>query len=207
MRIYRKQQGMTILELLVVLSIVSLLTVVAVPSLQESTKGASVRSLHRDLLSALTYARGEAVSRNKLISMCPSADMADCDPANDWSEGWIIFIDNGAGGRYGDGDLDAGEELLRVYDYRGTNMAFVKDPDDSLSALNSLSWNFRGFMQNDQRALISVCDPDGTPRHTRGLLLERSGRVIKTRDLDNDGVHETAFENSSGSAVIADLGC
>lgn len=192
--------GFTLLELLIVMVILGILAAVAAPTMQSTSKSSAVRAHQKNIMSALAYARGEAVARNKLVSMCPSADAETCDAGNDWSGGWLIFIDDSAGG-FGNGVFNGGEELLRAFEYPGANNVAVVDPDAANAPLNALSWNFRGFTRGDQRALVIVCDRDNENSRARGLLIERSGRVIQSRDADGDGVHESEFADIADSSL------
>lgn len=211
MKKQNSQSGFTLIELMVAVAILAILLMIAVPAMEESGKRSAVQSHQRDFQSALSFARGEAVTRNKRISMCPSNDGASCDTgSNDWTNGWLIFVDNGAGGNFGNGDLNGDELLLRVYEYDGNNTAVVVDPGDGgtgTTSVNSLTWNFRGFMQNDQRALVVICEADGEARLNRGLMIERSGRVLSSKDLDNDSIHDRVFEDADGDRAMASLSC
>ena len=189
----KKSKAFTLIELLVVLAISAILVAIAVPSFDQTVKRNSVRGLQKSYLGALSYARGEAVARNKLVSICPSSDAETCGAS--WSGGWLVFIDNGDGANFGNGVYDAPQEqLLRVNEYEGRSTVRVQDPDDGFNALDRISWTFRGFTQDNIRALIVVCDRDNDAASARALLVERSGRVIQSRDLDNDGIHESSFE-------------
>lgn len=204
--IYRRRaQAFTLIELLVVLSIAAILVTIAAPSMDQSSKRHSVRGLQKNYLSALNFARSEAVSGNKLVSMCPSIDAETCDTdTGDWTQGWLIFVDNGTGVDYGNGTYDAGDErLLRVHEYDGDSGIRVLNPDDSMMPLNSISWTYRGFTRNGQRALFVVCDRNDDVSSARAILLERSGRVIQSRDFDDDGIHESSFEGDG----IQELTC
>ena len=77
------ERGFTLLELLVTISIVAILVAVAVPSMESSNKRGQVKAHQRHFLGALNYARSEAVSRNKLVSMCASNDGATACPPQD----------------------------------------------------------------------------------------------------------------------------
>ncbi len=198
--------GFTLFELIIVLAIVAILAAVAVPSMESSITKNSVKSLQRTYLRALSYARGEAVSRNKLVSICPSIDGLACDTSNhDWSGGWLIFIDDGTASAYGNGQLDAGEELLRVFENSGSSTVAVVDLENMSSELNSLSWNFRGFV--DQRVLLTVCGRNSSENFARGVVVERSGRAMLTQDWDDDDLHESVYEDASGTLTYSDLSC
>lgn len=198
--------GFTLLELVIVVAIVAILAAVAVPSMESSMKKSSVKSLQRSYLRALSYARSEAVARNKLVSICPSVDGNICDTANhDWSGGWLIFIDDGDATGFGNGVYEPDEELLRVYENTGSTTVALVDPDASNNDLDFLSWNFRGFV--DQRALLVVCDRGTSDAFARGVVVERSGRAMLTQDWDDDGVHESVYEDASGTSTYSDLSC
>jgi type IV fimbrial biogenesis protein FimT len=62
------------------------------------------------MLTALNFARSEAVKRGAIVSLCPSADQASCG-GTDWSGGWIAFVNPN-----GDATVDAGEVILRVWE-------------------------------------------------------------------------------------------
>jgi type IV fimbrial biogenesis protein FimT len=45
------------------------------------------------LISHLEYARQEAVRRETVVTICPSADGRNCQTDGDWQQGWLIFTD------------------------------------------------------------------------------------------------------------------
>ena len=53
-------------------------------------------ALGGELETALNYARAEAIKRAARVSICPSTDGATCLGANDWSRGWMVFLDSAA---------------------------------------------------------------------------------------------------------------
>jgi type IV fimbrial biogenesis protein FimT len=89
--------GFTLIELMVTLAIVTVLLVLAVPSLQDATLNTQLRAQSNALLASLQLARSEAIKRNARVVVCKTADWTATDPActtsNGWEQGWIVFHD------------------------------------------------------------------------------------------------------------------
>lgn len=104
------QCGVTLLELMVTLTILTILASIAVPSFQELLKRHRVRVAVEALSSTLYLARSEAIKRGGNIVMRKTAT-ASCPGAattGRWECGWQIFVDDN-----GNTTLDDGETLLR----------------------------------------------------------------------------------------------
>lgn len=111
----RRQYGVTLLELMIVLIMVSILAALAGPSFTGSINRSQVNGMRDGLASAFQFARSEALKRKGPVTACSSSDQATC--SGSWQNGWIIFSDTD-----GDGALDGGEQILQVeYGENGIN--------------------------------------------------------------------------------------
>ena len=88
-----KQRGFTLVELLVVITMMGILVVLAVPSFTSFLARRSVSSAIGDLAADFRYARTLALQRSMAIGICRSSDGATCATSGSWSDGWIIFED------------------------------------------------------------------------------------------------------------------
>jgi type IV fimbrial biogenesis protein FimT len=79
----RRVVGFTLIEMLVVLTVVVLLTVAAAPSFSDIVARHRVKSAATDLYFALAKARSEAVKRNANVTVSPQA--------GGWQSGWQIL--------------------------------------------------------------------------------------------------------------------
>jgi type IV fimbrial biogenesis protein FimT len=88
----RRQRGFTLGEVLTTLGVVGLGLSLAVPALSglvQQNQGATAMNA---LVATLHIARSEAITRNRPVSVCPSADGEHCD-GEAWEQGWIAFQD------------------------------------------------------------------------------------------------------------------
>jgi|GEM_PF-97441 len=207
----RQSYGMTMLDLVVTMAIAAILVAVAVPSFDSYIRQNAVFSDRKLLNSTLMSARYEAVARNKTVSLCPSADGESC--SNDWSDGWIVFLDDGEGsGTARDGVHNGDELIVGASIYEGDGHFSVVDVSEN-SALTYLSFNefgrpAVGGRQVSRPILIQICDSNNDDIFARGLMLIGTGRVIQTIDANGDGIHESRFADSLNTlSSTANLSC
>lgn len=70
----RSQEGFTLLEIIITLTVITLVMAVAYPSLSRGTTSLSLRTTGRDILSILRYAREKAVSEQAEIMLVVDQD-------------------------------------------------------------------------------------------------------------------------------------
>lgn len=148
------QKGVTLLELIVALSVASILLLVALPSYGPFVSQSRVDTVTNQLISTVSIARSEAIKRGQAVAVCSkNADPAQtCVPAangaQNWSDGWIVFTDAD------DNQVAAANEIIKVFGNlddastvqfsNGTTMVF-----DSLGLLSTASVNDETFTVGD----------------------------------------------------------
>ena len=89
--------GVTFVELLVTMAVLTIVLSMAVPSFRDMLMNKRI-SAHRDaLFSALNYARNTALTNKSNVQACPisATGSATCGPS--WQHGWIIVSQPTAG--------------------------------------------------------------------------------------------------------------
>lgn len=96
----KKDRGFTIIELMVTISVAAILAAVAIPSMQGLIARNQITSANNELLSAIMYARSEAVLRGVPVRVCNSStttasstESVVCSTDDSWASGWIVFVD------------------------------------------------------------------------------------------------------------------
>ncbi len=105
-----RRAGFTLIELLVGLAVAAVLLIVAVPAYRAMIERNLVASQANSLLADLHFARSEAVTRGRDVTVCKSGDGQSCTADGGWQQGWIIFVDPTNSGVRNAAD----EPLLRV---------------------------------------------------------------------------------------------
>lgn len=103
-------RGLTMVELLIGLTIGSILLVVAVPTYSTSVQKNRIGTTSGLLYTSLNLARSEAVKRRNQVRLCPSVDSVSCRNDGDWSNGWILYDDMNSN------DAPDPDEIIRVVD-------------------------------------------------------------------------------------------
>jgi type IV fimbrial biogenesis protein FimT len=104
----RREDGFTLIETMVVVTIIAVLTVLAAPSFDAVFLSNKLAAFANDFVASSQLARSEAIKRNQVVRVCRSADSATCATSGTWQQGWIVFNDIN-----NNGSVDSGETILR----------------------------------------------------------------------------------------------
>jgi len=123
------QSGISLVELMVIVSIIALTLTLGIPSFSGSRAKMQRTQALQDLTDSFALARSEATRRGVAVRVCASDDGATCTAANPppWDHGWIAFTDVNQ-----DGSLSAGaDELIHARQFSAP--AFTLTPDITLA--------------------------------------------------------------------------
>ncbi|RZI85775.1 MAG: prepilin-type N-terminal cleavage/methylation domain-containing protein [Rubrivivax sp.] len=110
------QKGMTLIELLMVITISAILLGIAVPSFTQFIAQQTMNGHISALASSFRLARNESLKRGLRVSMCPSSNSETTTPTCDasasttrgWATGWLVFTDSVAP----QGEINTGDVVI-----------------------------------------------------------------------------------------------
>jgi len=191
----KKSKGVSLIELLVTLIIVSVLLSVGVPSLKKYMQGSQLIASSNELLSAFHVARSESVKGNARVTICSSSDGTSCSDSASWRDGWVVFFDRngdgaGTGAACAAAGVAGGDCLLRAHDGFTDKLLSVSGEDSNSAAITEFTFSARGLPTVggiSRSGTFSICsfDDDDNVLGSRAVVLSLSGRV---RISDNAAV-------------------
>lgn len=184
------KNGLSLLELLMVMAILAILAGAAAPGFQSTLDNREGELALRTLTAQLSLARTSAIEHGSTVTVCPSQDGASC--SGNWSDGSIVFTDLN-----GNQDIDEGDQLIRssLIGLRG-NLRWR-----AFQNRQYLQIDPTGFMRH-QSGNFTYCPADGDARQARQLVVNATGRTRLAVDSNGDGLRE----NSSGQPLRCDQG-
>jgi type IV fimbrial biogenesis protein FimT len=122
---WARVRGITLVETLVVISILGILAAIAVPSFKATIERNRREAYANQIFEDLALARSEAIKRGVPVTVCPSTDGAGCSGSTSWATGWITYVDLAS---YGIRDTNT-ETLLRVHEALASGWTATKNND------------------------------------------------------------------------------
>jgi type IV fimbrial biogenesis protein FimT len=83
------QQGFTLVELLVVMTIFAILMAMAIPSFNALTLRTTASQYASSMAESALLARTEAIRRNAAVTVCVSTNGTTCGSGG-WEQGWLV---------------------------------------------------------------------------------------------------------------------
>jgi type IV fimbrial biogenesis protein FimT len=160
-----RQNGTTLIELLIALAVLAVLAGLAAPAFGNIAQATHARSARSAIEVTFNQARITAVTRASHVVVCPSHDGLDCDRGTQWQTGWITFVD-----RNRDGAREANEALIGVAPQQARGLAIL-----SSGGRRALVYRADGSATGTNLTL-TFCDRRGLA-HASALVVNNAGRI------------------------------
>lgn len=169
--------GYTLIEVLVALTIAAILLIVAVPATRDIIDSAQRRSAINDLLGFMATARRQAVMTQQVMTVCPLTPENTC--GKNWNRPLSLFMDP-----LNQRKLTSITRLVRV----------LPAPETGTLNARSLSSSYFQYRPNGMMysglGNITWCPESGDVHYAAHLIINKGGRLRIGQDNNGDGIPE-----------------
>lgn len=161
------------MELMIVVALAAVILAIGVPNFRDFQRNNRLTVSSNDMLGLAMSARNEALRRQNVVSMCPSANPTSAGATCGAGSGWIAFLDTNS-----DCTRAAGEELI-------TNAVIATDVDAASNG-TCISFASNGFKRvvagQPTTHHFMYCDSRGNTERTpgSGISTARGVEVLPT---------------------------
>lgn len=172
-------RGLSLTELLFTMTIISVLTVAALPAWQPVIVREEGRQVLAGLTGLIKAARTSAVRKSSRVTICPAAP-GSMQCGGQWQQGVISFFDP-AGTRRASAD-----RLIRRLHWPGKQGTLRWR---AFGNRQYLTINNQGHIRH-QNGNFTWCPENNAANQARQLVINAIGRIRQARDRDGDGIRE-----------------
>ena len=193
------QKGLSLIELVVTLFVVSVLLSIGAPQFSEFVANNRIAASVNEANIALHLARTEAKKRNSFVSICPSPDWdaidPSCDPNASFDEGWIVFIDADIDG-VPNLSIDSGNGDIVLQSHQAINESMDLRAGDANGIIDSpqfivfapTGYPIQELNGNNAVFNLQLCDDRGVKETGGGIS---AGRWINIGPTGRPQMHRT----------------
>ncbi len=168
-------QGFTLIELIITLSIISILSAYGLPNYREFKLNQSMTQEINRLSSTINFARSQSIIIGQHVVLCASQSFTACDGNSQWHGGWMVFIDSNQD---------------RVFNHHDQMLLNENNMNTGLQAKASLyrptiRFNRTGFAPGTNLT-IRFCDERGA-EHGKAIIVSNVGRPRIAQNINSCG--------------------
>lgn len=169
-----RRSGFTLIELMIVLSIMSIILILSFPSFNRLMAQSQLNTARYDVSTFINMARTLAITRGKRVVLCPSLDQDNCHNEGEWHRGMIVFHDPNRNRMH-----DPDEEILLANDPMGPGVKVV-----SSRFRRKISYLPSGLSSGTNLTIRLCHDTESVP--SQAIIVSNTGRLRIKKDLEND---------------------
>jgi type IV fimbrial biogenesis protein FimT len=172
-------QGISLLELLITLGILTILLSISIPDFKNLAESVSADTTLRKLATAIQLGKSSAITNRTTVTLCRSLDGVTC--GGRWEDGVLVFTD-----RNRDRAINEDDRLVRYItfpDGKG-HIRFRAFQNKQYLQLTSLGTT------HSQNGNYTYCPFSGDSKLARQLIVNRTARLRFAQDSNGDGIKE-----------------
>ena len=161
----KKVKGVTFVELLFTITLLSLLLTMGIPGLSKWLLQNKVSALQSGLLHSINFARNQAINLKATITLCPGTEQCE----GEWGSHIIIFSDVNS-----DGVIDSADQIFKKITLTETAGTLRWR---SFRRKHYLQFNAQG-LTNALNGTFHYCRPNSENNHYNfAIVLAKTGRM------------------------------
>lgn len=166
----KQNAGFTLVELILTLTILAIVTGLAIPAFTAVVTRNKVTGETNRFVTAINYARSEAVKRNSPVAMRSVTEF-------NWHDGWTLYEGDLTGSMAAPGD----DQIIRIFGESESGITL----EGNTQAGTWLSFHSNGMLNEASSAVMLVCHLND-PTTGRVITIDRGGRPISSEIADGD---------------------
>lgn len=166
--------GFTLIELMITLSIASILLSYAMPNMNQLKLNKYIESERNRLTVSLNYARSYAINNQKFVILCASKSGIECNSVSNWHQGWMVFVDHNR-----NREVDPNDNILRYEDSMKNEIIST-----SSTYRQKIRYDSMGFAPGTNLS-INFCDARGA-MFAKSIIINNSGRIKQSNPISDN---------------------
>ncbi len=168
-------KGFTLFETLIGLSIISILSIYAIPNYLSFKQSKTMSQELNRLVRTINYARNQSINMSQHVILCASNSLNACDGESQWHQGWLVFADTNRNKQFDSNDL------------------LLLTEQKMQPGLNAVSSKYRNLIRFDQTGFspgtnlsIRFCDQRGSTSG-KAIIVSNVGRPRLNQQINTCG--------------------
>lgn len=170
-------KGFTLIELMVSITVTSILTAIAIPNYSDFIVQMRVDNEISQLYRMLLLTRNAAINSGQKAIICPLDQNLKC--TSQWQNELSVFIDVNDNKKF-----DNNETIISIRDPINTGDKLIYG-----KGRTKITFKPTGHLSGLANGTFRYC-PQSHINNSRGIVVARSGRLYQSKDIDNDGIDE-----------------
>jgi type IV fimbrial biogenesis protein FimT len=171
----RRCQGFTLIEMIITMSIISILTAYGIPNYRAFKLNQTMTQEINRLSSTIRFARSQSIINGEHVILCATQSFTACDGISQWHGGWMVFADSNRN---------------RLYDSNDRMLLHENKMNSDLQAVASIHrqkirFDVTGFATGTNLT-IRFCDNRGA-EHGKAVVISNVGRPRVVQNINTCG--------------------